>query len=107
MDYSPSYPTNRPRASKEDPIAAYQTRSILHDLVNAGADLEAVNSHGETPLLVAAMCQRAFGNMAFLISYRPCVGASDDNGHRIAFYPFKKDVPLGAVVAHTDTPGRY
>lgn len=78
----------------EDLIAAMQTRSIIHDLVKAGADLEARNSHDETPLLQAAKYKRAFGNMAFLISHRAWVDAIDDHGNGIAFHPFKRDVRI-------------
>lgn len=81
-------------ACNEDPIAAYQTRSIIYDLITAGADLEARNSHDETPLLVAAKYKRAFGNMAFLIFHRAWVDAIDDHGNGIAFHPFKQDIRI-------------
>lgn len=80
--------------SYHDPNEAYQNRWIIHDLVKAGADIEARNLHGETPLLVAAKTRRAFVNMAFLLSYRACPDAVDNDGHGIHIHPFRRDVRI-------------
>lgn len=75
-----------------DPTPAGDNRWIIHALVRAGADLEARNPHGETPLLMAAKTKRAFVNMAFLLSHRACADAVDNDGHGIHIFPFRRDV---------------
>lgn len=77
-----------------DPAPAGENRWIIHALVKAGADLEARNLHGETPLLMAAKTRRAFVNMAFLLSHRACADAIDNDGHGIHIFPFRRDVRI-------------
>lgn len=70
----------------EDEIATRDLIMIVIALVLAGADLQAVDPDGRTPLIRATKGEMGYGLVCLMLEYGACANAVDNNGNTALHY---------------------
>jgi hypothetical protein len=70
-------------------------------LKDNGADINALNSRRQTPIMIAAMFNQV-DMIKLLIHHHADVSAVDDEGHTVAFYAIKNSLTLHSLSAAVD-----